>query len=158
MDRAPTHRREVLCHLATTWVEKFRSTGAEVPARVPSTLMPSTSCLCAKTDYSYRAFRRYKKQSYAPQCSPCSRKSTCTWYGAGAMYRKHQLCFWDGTLDKTMEAGMTISNEVIIIDSSICCTCRNALSRGVERVLWLTAGVLLATLRGSLLPRVRLTP
>lgn len=86
------------------------------------------------------------------QCNPYGRKSIFEWRRAGAMRQHYQFLFFYGALNKTPEARMAISKEVITSGSWICSIAMH-LVIAVKEGWRSTLRVRLATRSGSLPPR-----
>ncbi|CAM9114542.1 unnamed protein product [Ascophyllum nodosum] len=107
------------------WFEQCRAAGEGLPVCVVESFVPSTSCLCLRSDCFFSAFEKYRRKIVGNMCVPCGSTKAAYWRIGGGRAEQYQL-FFEGAGRNRADGGMLKTKEVITAGSTICNPCHMA--------------------------------
>ncbi|CAM9094088.1 unnamed protein product [Ascophyllum nodosum] len=110
---------------AFAWFEQCRAAGEGLPTYVVESFVPSTSCLCLRSDCFFATFDKYRRKVPGNMCAPCGSTKSGYWRIGGERAEQYQL-FFEGAGRNRADGGMLKTEQVITAESTICNPCHMA--------------------------------
>ena len=110
---------------AVEWFEQCRAAGEGLPTCVVESFVPSTSCLCSRSDCFFANFAKHRSKITRNMCVPCGSTTSSQWRNGGGRAEQYQL-FFEGAGRNRADGGMLKTKQVLTAESTICNPCHMA--------------------------------
>ncbi|CAM9469481.1 unnamed protein product, partial [Ascophyllum nodosum] len=104
--------------------------GEGLPTCIVESFVPSTSCLCSRSDCFFAYFTKYRRKIHRNMCVPCGSTKSSLWRNGGVRAEQYQL-FFEGAGRNRADGGMLKTKRVLTAESTICNPCHMAFHKYV---------------------------